>query len=301
MLTNRLLSSNLVIAFVTTTVVFVTNRAICQEEIGRDKSAAQKKASRPATDEEAAAIKACYAAYEQAVLDQDGKAAVNCIATPSIEYSENLRKLTLTADKKTVQGLSIFQKLSVLRCRLQVPVAELQKMTGKDFFAYGIAKGWTDKDSVAKNDIGKISVSGTTAKAFHVYVGRPTPFQWTFRKEKDEWKLDIYAAAFIEIALKQVVKQSGQSEDEFLVTLIELVAEEKVDESIWQPLVKLNARTWTNLKGRKIQADFISVADGKVKIRRTSDGKVFDVPLANLSDADRQFVESLSTSTEDER
>jgi len=301
MITKGHWNKRLVIGFVTATAVFLANRVFSQEKGGSGKNEAQGSALRPATDEEAAAIKACYAAYEQAVLDQDGEAVIEHIATPSIEYSENLRKLILTADKKTVQSLSIFQKLSVLRCRLQMSAAELQQMSGKDFFAHGIEKGWTDKDSVAQNDLGKISVTGTTAKAFHVYLDQPTPFQWTFRKEDGKWKFDPYAATFIEFALEKVVKQSGQSENEYLITLVELITEEKVDESIWQPMLKLYARTWTDRKGREVQADFVSVTEGKVKIRRTADGKLFDVPLADLSDADRRVVELLSTSTEHER
>ena len=56
-------------------------------------------------------------------------------------------------------------------------------------------------------------------------------------------------------------------------------------------------RTWTDLNGRTVDAEFVSSEDGKVTVRRTSDGKVFTIPLAKLSVADREFVDSKMGST----
>ena len=53
-----------------------------------------------------------------------------------------------------------------------------------------------------------------------------------------------------------------------------------------------SARTWTDRKGRTVDAEFVAFKDGKVKIRRKTDGLLFDVPLEQLSDADQAFVKS---------
>ncbi len=53
-----------------------------------------------------------------------------------------------------------------------------------------------------------------------------------------------------------------------------------------------DARTWTDRAGRQLDAEFVGFADGKVEIRRTSDGKTFHVPLERFSDADQAFVKS---------
>jgi hypothetical protein len=52
------------------------------------------------------------------------------------------------------------------------------------------------------------------------------------------------------------------------------------------------ARTWTDRKGRQIEADLIAVKDEAVRLKRTSDGKVFEIPLAGLSDADQVYARS---------
>lgn len=48
-------------------------------------------------------------------------------------------------------------------------------------------------------------------------------------------------------------------------------------------------RTFTNKQGVAIQAEFIALTDGVVKIKR-DDGRVFDLPLSALSDADQKWI-----------
>ena len=52
------------------------------------------------------------------------------------------------------------------------------------------------------------------------------------------------------------------------------------------------ARTWTDRKGRTVDADFLGFKDGKAHIKRNSDGKEFAVPFDRLSDADQEFVKA---------
>jgi hypothetical protein len=54
----------------------------------------------------------------------------------------------------------------------------------------------------------------------------------------------------------------------------------------------VQARTWTDRKGRQLEAQFITSKDGNVTIKRQSDGKQFTVPLTSLSDSDQEFVRS---------
>jgi len=49
-------------------------------------------------------------------------------------------------------------------------------------------------------------------------------------------------------------------------------------------------RTWTSTDGRTIDAEFLSANTVMVKIRRTSDDRVFEFELAKLSQADRDWV-----------
>lgn len=59
-----------------------------------------------------------------------------------------------------------------------------------------------------------------------------------------------------------------------------------------RPKAASAARIWTDRKGRQVQAEFIAAARGKVTVKRTSDGKLFEIPLDWLSDSDQAFVQS---------
>lgn len=60
-----------------------------------------------------------------------------------------------------------------------------------------------------------------------------------------------------------------------------------------------HARTWTDTTGRELEANFVSATEQAVTVRRSTDGKVFEIPLERLSEADRAFVsEQLQTGGE---
>jgi hypothetical protein len=48
-------------------------------------------------------------------------------------------------------------------------------------------------------------------------------------------------------------------------------------------------RTWTNRDGLKIEAEFVESVQGIVRVKM-ADGRIYNIPLENLSDADQQFV-----------
>ena len=60
------------------------------------------------------------------------------------------------------------------------------------------------------------------------------------------------------------------------------------------------ARDWTAVDGGKtIRAEYVSSADGKVTIRRSSDGRSFTIDLATLSEADREWVKAKEAEIEE--
>ena len=53
-------------------------------------------------------------------------------------------------------------------------------------------------------------------------------------------------------------------------------------------------RTWTAVNGKKVEAEFVSNEKGIVKLKLKS-GKIFEVPLNKLSEADQNFVTANSS------
>ncbi|MET0263026.1 MAG: hypothetical protein ABW223_09025, partial [Rariglobus sp.] len=61
-------------------------------------------------------------------------------------------------------------------------------------------------------------------------------------------------------------------------------------------VASLQARTWTDIQGRALEADYVSSTPEAVTVRRT-DGRNFTLPLATLSAADREFVAAQTAAT----
>ncbi|MFH1498354.1 MAG: hypothetical protein ABII82_11060 [Verrucomicrobiota bacterium] len=59
--------------------------------------------------------------------------------------------------------------------------------------------------------------------------------------------------------------------------------------SILAPLCS-EARTWTDIMGRTLEADFIAADETHVTVRRANDRQIFKIELAQLQDIDRDYV-----------
>ena len=56
-------------------------------------------------------------------------------------------------------------------------------------------------------------------------------------------------------------------------------------------------RTWTDAKGKKVSADFVSlIQDGEPKVKlQTPSGKIIVVPLRNFSKEDQEYIQGLGS------
>lgn len=52
----------------------------------------------------------------------------------------------------------------------------------------------------------------------------------------------------------------------------------------------LSAHEFTDLQGRKLEAEIVSAAAGQVTLKRAADGRVFAVPATTFTAADQQFI-----------
>jgi predicted esterase len=56
-------------------------------------------------------------------------------------------------------------------------------------------------------------------------------------------------------------------------------------------ILSAEARTWTSISGKQIEAEFVSEAFGQVTLK-TTQGEQIGIPLAKLSPADREFIQA---------
>ncbi len=55
-------------------------------------------------------------------------------------------------------------------------------------------------------------------------------------------------------------------------------------------LTVVSAREFTDLQGRKLDAEIVSAAAGQVSLKRVTDGRVFNVPATTFTEPDQRFI-----------
>ena len=179
--------------------------------------------------------------YKQAVVAQKGQDAVVTVNRKTLDYFEKMLNHILHSSKADVQKLRTADKFLILRGRHQIEANDLKKMTAGDFFAYGIDKGWTTKESAVNLELGRIEVAGDTAKAELIVSGKKAPpaMAYVFSNEDGKWKLDMLPLmARADQMFKQMMRQHEVEENEFIFDLIESVSGTKVSPSVWNPVVE---------------------------------------------------------------
>jgi hypothetical protein len=188
-----------------------------------------------AQEKEEAKIKSCFAAYKKAILDDEGQKAVEFLSNKTIQYYAKSIDYCLHSDSTTVSELSLMDKFMVLALRHRTSAENLRNFTGKEALIYAIQEGMVGKNSVALNEIGKIKIKENTAEAQLVVRGNPTPVNFTFFKENSVWKLDLTSIFPItEKAFQQLIENSDQSENEYLLNLLLLSTQEAPSKDIWK-------------------------------------------------------------------
>ena len=92
------------------------------------------------------------------------------------------------------------------------------------------------KNSVANHAIGEITINNDFAKGQFLANGQKTPLYFHFYKEARVWKIDLTSLFPIStVAFKKMADDSGQSQNEYLFSLLESVTGRKPGSDIWKP------------------------------------------------------------------
>jgi hypothetical protein len=183
-------------------------------------------------------IKACFAGYKNAILSDKGSEAVGFVDSRTVKYYADILQKTKTLDSIGVDKLPIMDKLTILMLRYRATKEEIMKLDGKSLLEFAIGRGMVGKSSVQQISLGEVKITGDSASA-QVMVGEnATPLSYKFYKEESAWKMDITCVLPEgNKALKQVIKDSGQPENEFLEMVIGNVTGAEPLNDIWKPML----------------------------------------------------------------
>ncbi len=182
-------------------------------------------------------VKKTFEDYKSAILNDKGEQAVEQVDTKTITYYGDILEKVKTADSLQIDKFSLMDKLMILVIRHRISKEEIMTTNGKQLLVTAIKMGMVGKSSVINNEVGVVKVNGQFASGELLVRGQKTPLAFEFHKENGAWKLDLTAIFPAgEAAFRQMVKQSGEPENEYLLSLIELTTGKEPGQEVWVPV-----------------------------------------------------------------
>ena len=179
-----------------------------------------------------------YQDYKESILNDKGSAAYECIDKETRDYYDWLIVASNELNKKQIQALGLMDHFTICVLRKNLTASELAKMSGKDLFIYAIDNGMVGKNSVVNAELGNVITNGNFSKAEFVVNGQKTPFFFHFYREDKLWKLDItHLFSLGTMALKKMVEDSGETENDFITNILEVLTGKKPTKNIWKPII----------------------------------------------------------------
>jgi hypothetical protein len=189
---------------------------------------------------EVKAVKASFDNYKQAILNDKGEEAVQYVDSRTINYYGDVLEKVRSADSATVNRLDLLDKVMVFSVRHRATKEDILSFDGKGLLVYAIKSGMVGKNSVVNSSIGDVTVEGTFAKGQYVSNGQKAPFNFDFYKEDNAWKVDLTSIfPTTNIVFRKLVEESGQTENEFLFSILERLTGRRPGDEIWIPTQKL--------------------------------------------------------------
>jgi hypothetical protein len=182
-------------------------------------------------------VKASFEKYKSSILNDKGEEAVRYVDSRTIKYYGNVLHWVKNADAGEVEKLSMLDKLMVFTIRHKTLREDILSFNGEGLLVYAIKSGMVGKHSVANASIGSVSIEEGFAKGQYVSNGKETPLYFHFYKEENQWKIDLTSIFEVStMAFKKMADESGQSESEYIFSLLEMMTHRKPGEEIWQPV-----------------------------------------------------------------
>lgn len=184
---------------------------------------------------EKAKVSAVFERYRNALVRLDGKTAVTCVSSGTIQAYQEYCDLAFKGDKSSINSLSMINRMQVLIIRHRIKPELLETMDGRKVFAYSVDKGWTSKGT-GNLGITGVSVLSARATARMTKNGKETNEIFYFVRENGKWLVDL-STAFMRMdqAFQALARKQDMEENDFIFSIITSVSGQKVTENIWIP------------------------------------------------------------------
>ena len=160
--------------------------------------------------------------YQNALLESKGDTACSLLTKNSLDDYTRAKSAALTMPSEKLSKLPMIEQILAVRLRLSLPFAELSELSALKICEFGVNNGLTSKDPLSKLKMGKLSLSGTKARGNIISGGKELTGEnypaFYFELENSAWKVSLVEISRLaESGIKQVIKDSQMSQEEFLL------------------------------------------------------------------------------------
>lgn len=171
-----------------------------------------------------------YAALKRALRDGDGKTAASLVTARTLQEYEKCRTLALDSSGTDFGELNQLTVMMVFQLRYLLAKAQLQEMSGREVFEWGVSGGMVKKDTLEAIQIHKVQYDDMAAFATVTQHGKvASDAMFNFRKEDGRWKLDMMEIARLGgNQLDEIRRLAGKTKVEMAVYLLERTYGEQI-------------------------------------------------------------------------
>lgn len=189
------------------------------------------------TDEEIK-VQHAFQAYRTALLNQNGEAAWAAVDFHTKKYYEEIAKDCVSLKREDLDRLDLLTRFMVLRMRHEFREERLKKFKGAALFIESVKRGWISKSTVQGiHRMDKITIDRNHAQGY-ISVDLSTPMLH-FIREEEGWKVALFKIFELgNRSFRQMVEKSGMSEYDFIKAMLEQVSKYRVDDRIFDGLLK---------------------------------------------------------------
>ena len=182
-------------------------------------------------------VKESFSAYKSAILTSDGAAAKRLVTQESKDYFRGLADHALTLDRAGLQKIHLSDRLYAMLLRHNLDRARLESMTGGDVVAYAVEQGWIGREGAEQLELGAYKLDGDSASGTILQPdGQESTFKMEFTKVGGRWLLELDELMMLtRIAFEYSAKQTGLSDDDFVLLMLEYGSGRKPEPDIWSP------------------------------------------------------------------
>jgi hypothetical protein len=182
-------------------------------------------------------VKKAFDNYKSAILNDNAEEALRNVDSRTVNYYTQILNQVKNSDSLGINSMSVIDKITILSIRARATREEILNMQGSELFIYAIKNGMVGKNSVINNSVGDISIDSSFAKGQLLVKGNKTPLYFHFYKEQNTWRLDITSLFQASNgAFKAMIEESGESENDYLFTILEALTGKRPNSNIWNPI-----------------------------------------------------------------